>query len=212
MNCSRFETLLSEFMEQNLDPRVREAADRHLETCAACRELVADVQLLVDDLAHFPEVEVPDTLVPEILRKTSGIPRETSFWRDLVMPAVRPFLTQRYAFATVMIFAFLSFAVNVMGPGFSASSFSPSSLMARADRLSSQVYLTWKEFNDVKSRWSEEFRLFKEDLFGRLDYHLITMLFESYQASLEEENSIPTAEETKPNRETDEIEENDHEQ
>jgi len=189
MNCSRFETLLSDFLDERLDQRVQTAMEQHLESCSACQVTVADVQQLHEELSHFPEAMVSEELITEILKKTSGIPEETTFWKGLILPALRPFLSQRYAFATVMMFAFISFAVNVMGPGFSASSFSPSSIMAKADRLSNQAYLSWKEFNDIKSRWSEEIKLFKEDLFGRLDYHLITVLFESYNESLEEENS-----------------------
>jgi hypothetical protein len=168
--------------------------DQHLESCASCKTLLSDVRNLCEDLEHFPEAAVPEELITKILVKTSGIPEEKTFWQGLILPAIRPFFTQRYAFATVMMFAFISFAVNVMGPGFSASSFSPSSIMAKADRLSNQIYVAWKEFNDAKNRWGEEIKLFKEDMFGRLDYHLITVLFESYNESLEEENT--TREET----------------
>jgi hypothetical protein len=125
------------------------------------------------------------------MERTSGKPQTYSLWHDYLLPAVQPFLTQRYAFATIMIFVFLSFAVNVAGPEFSASSLSPSAIAATADRFSSQVYQKWAEFNDFKNRVGKEYELLKEDLLGRLDYHLVTILFRSYSESLREDAESP---------------------
>lgn len=190
MNCSRFETLLSDYMDGTLDPRVRAAMDQHLQECPECPILLREVEELRQDLATFPEVAVREELVDRILVRTTGKPVDRSLWTGIVLPAIRPFLSQRYAFATLLIFAFISFAVNVMGPGFSAASYSrlrPSAIIAQADAFSSEVYKKWREFNDFKSQVNEELRLFKEDLLGRLDYHLVTILFESYEESLEKQ-------------------------
>ena len=191
MNCQRFETLLTDYIDDALDPRVKGAIDTHLEDCAGCRSLAQEVENLCVDLSNFPEVSVPPELIDRILESTSGKRKAYSFWQDMLLPAVRPFLTQRYAFATVMMFVFLSFAVNLAGPEFSASSLSPSGLAARADRISSQVYKKWAEFNDFKTRVSEEFTLLKEDLWGRLDYHLVTIMIKSYRESLDNQNQAP---------------------
>ena len=190
MNCARFETLLSDYMDGALDRRVRSAMDQHRQECPACSSLIQEVAELRSELARFPEVPVREEMIQGILRRTTGKPEKVSFWHGVIMPAIQPFLTQRYAFATLMIFVFISFAANVMGPGFSASShsrFSPTALMARADEFSGEVYKAWREFNDFKSRAREELRLFKEDLIGRLDYHLVTILFESYEDSLQQQ-------------------------
>lgn len=190
MNCSRFETLLSDYMDGTLDPRVRAAMDQHLQVCPRCPALLEEVERLREDLRNFPEVAVREELVERILEKTTGKPVDRPLWSGIILPAIRPFLSQRYAFATLLIFAFISFAVNVMGPGFSAASASrlrPAALIARADAISSEVYKKWREFNDFKSQVNEEVRLFKEDLLGRLDYHLVTILFESYEESLDQQ-------------------------
>ncbi len=188
MNCQRFETLLTDYIDETLDEHVRGAADAHLEGCPDCCSLVEDVRNLCEDLSHFPEVSVPPGLVDQIIERTSGKPQTLSLWRDYLFPAVRPFLTQRYAFATVMMFVFLSFVVNLAGPEFSASSLSPSALVARASRFSGEVYKKWAEFNDFKARVEREYELLREDLLGRLDYHLVTILFRSYNESIEEED------------------------
>ncbi len=190
MNCSRFETLLSDYMDGTLDSRVHAAMDQHLQGCSRCSLLLEEVEQLRAELRDFPEVSVREELVERILEKTTGKPVDQPLWSGIILPAIRPFLSQRYAFATLLIFAFISFAVNVMGPGFSAASASrlrPAALLARADAISSEVYKKWREFNDFKSQVNEEVRLFKEDLLGRLDYHLVTILFESYEESLDQQ-------------------------
>jgi len=60
--------------------------------------------------------------------------------------------------------------------------------VATANRFSGEVYKKWAEFNDFKARVEREYELLREDLLGRLDYHLVTILFRSYNESIEEEN------------------------
>ncbi len=191
MNCSRFETLLSDFADGKIDVRVRSAVEQHLQGCSGCSTLLTEVQKLREDLRNFPEVQVSEELIDRILEKTSGKPEAYSFWNDLVLPTFRPFLSQRYAFATIMMFVFISFAVNMMGPGFSVSSYS-SSLVAKADQVTDEIYRKWREFNDLKRKVSEEIAFLKEDLLGRIDYHMVTILFRSYSESIEDQEEEPT--------------------
>jgi hypothetical protein len=187
MNCSRFETLLNEYIDGELDKLVRAAIDGHLDQCTSCSTLLHEVTQLKEELAFFPEISVSEEFISKVLTQTSGIPEKNSLWKHLISPSIQPFFTQRYAFATVLMFVFISFAVNVMGPGFSASSYSrlsPASIVAKADQVTSEIYRRWREFNDLKTRIGEEVKLLKEDLFGRLDYHLVTVLFRSYSESI----------------------------
>ena len=204
MNCSRFETLLSDYADGRLDARVQAAAEKHLEECSDCSTLLTEVQKLREELQNFPKVQVSEELIDRILVRTSGRPEAYSFWKDLVVPTFQPFLTQRYAFATIMMFVFISFSVNMMGPGFSVSSYS-SSLVAKADQVTDEIYRKWREFNDLKRQVSEEISFLKEDLIGRLDYHLVTILFRSYSESIEdqEEQQVEGETEEPPNQEED---------
>lgn len=192
MNCSRFESLLTDYMERTLDGRVREAAEQHLKSCPLCSRLLVEVRQLREELVQFPVLRTPVGLVDRILETTSGRvrPRAHSLWTDLIVPTVSPFLSQRFAFATVIVFVFLSLVVNVLGPGFrgmSASDLSPSSIADQAGRISGQVYKKWEEINDLRNRWIEEVKLLKEDLYGRIDYYLISFLFKSQQQSLRDQ-------------------------
>lgn len=179
MNCQRLESLISDYLEDQLDPRVRGAADRHLQTCPSCTFLVGEVSQLRSDLADLPQLSASESLIDEILQRTSGIPAPFSLWRDLVQPTLAPFRTPRFGFATVLMFVFLSLVANYMMPDGEVSA--NLTLAERADRVSERVYRTWLDFNRLKERAREEITLWREDVLGRLDYHLITLLFRSYE-------------------------------
>ena len=188
MNCSRFEILLTDYLDGMLDQRLRDAVARHMGGCERCSDLLREVGLLQKELFDFPDLRPPDELVDRILERTSGKPVTRSFWGDLVVPTASPFLTQRYAFATVIMFVFLSLMVNLWGPGVSALSATdlrPSVIVADSHRFSNQIYKNWILVKDFRVRLFEEARLLKEDLYSRLDYYLISLLFESYSESLQ---------------------------
>jgi hypothetical protein len=148
------------------------------------------VQACAAELGVFPEITPSPALVEGIVERTCGRPRLRKLWTDLLAPSLRPLLSQRYAFSTLIIFVFLSLMVNLVGPDFAAFSFSslrPSALLEEADRVSSQLYKKWTQAKDYRSRFIAEIGRLKEDLYGRLDYHLITILFKSYQESLKEQ-------------------------
>ncbi len=197
MNCSRFETLLTDYMERTLEAPVADAVRSHLEGCRSCQALYGDVLQVRERLESFPAVRPPLDLVNRILDRTSGRPMRRSWWRDLVLPTLRPFMTQRYAFATLMLFVFLSLMVNLVGPPAGAV-LSPARLAESADRFSSQVSKSWAELRDTQSRILNEMSLLAEDLYGRLDYHLISMLFKSYSQSIDEKKGEDSAAQPEP--------------
>ncbi|HSR51553.1 MAG TPA: zf-HC2 domain-containing protein [Acidobacteriota bacterium] len=190
MNCARLETLLSEYLEDELQEPVRKAAEEHLESCRECRLLVSEMRRMQAEFRAFPEIDPPPGLVQEILRRTSGVPDKRSLWRDLLLPTLQPFLTQRFAFATGIMFVFLSLMVNVLGPGFSglsADDLSFSSLRQGSARAANQVSSYWSQLEDARRRMWNELSLWAEDVTGRLDYHLVTGLFKNYQDSVREQ-------------------------
>lgn len=188
MNCSRCETLLSDYMDSALDGPVRVAAEKHFESCRQCRMLLEEIRLLRVDLDSFPELPVPEGAVERILELTTGLPQRRSFWSDLFLPTVRPFLTQRFAFATGIMFVFLSLMVSALGPEFSSlSNDQPASLGESGARVAGKISARWYQFKDARARFFEELSLWAEDVVGRLDYHLVTNLFESYEDSVQKQ-------------------------
>ena len=108
MNCSRFETLLTDYLEKRLEPPVQSAAREHLAGCEACGRTFEQVVALHRALSDFPELKPPADLVDRILLATSGRPRGSRLWRDTVWPTFEVFMTRRFAFATILLFVFLS--------------------------------------------------------------------------------------------------------
>ena len=203
MNCSSFETLLSDYLEDALDPRVRAAIDQHLAGCQACASMLSQVSAVRAQLLEFPNIEPSERLLETVIERTSGRFRVRSIWADFIAPTLRPFKTQRFAFATLIMFVFLSLVANVIGPDFSALSFSdmsPSALVERADRFSNQIYRKWMQVKAVKSELSGEVWRLKEDLYGRLDYHLINMLLRSFEQSVQKQQPKETSNKQTPEK------------
>jgi hypothetical protein len=55
-DCAHLEGVLSDYLEGELAPAERAAADRHLAGCAACAALVADLQAITTQAAALPPV------------------------------------------------------------------------------------------------------------------------------------------------------------
>lgn len=193
MNCSRVETLLTDYLDGTLDQPVQDAVAVHVSQCEPCSQLVADVSKLRVRLEGFPVAPVPEGFVERILTLTTGLPKERSLWQDLVMPTLRPFMTQRFALATLVLFVFLSLMVNLVGPPVAAV-LNPQRLMESADRATLQATRYWATVQDYKTRVWQEAKLLGEDLYGRLDYYMVSTLLQSYSksATSKEETTEPS--------------------
>jgi predicted anti-sigma-YlaC factor YlaD len=77
--CAEFDSLLPELMEGDADAAARAGADEHLETCARCRGLMADLSELRDDAARLPVLSPSHDLWPSIAtRLTLTDPRRAA--------------------------------------------------------------------------------------------------------------------------------------
>lgn len=191
MKCSDFEGLLSEYLDNELEYSAGREMRKHLESCSSCSTLVAEVTELRDSLNCFPWMEPSEDLVRKILDGTSGQTCEEKKLWSPIMAWFKPVLTQRHVFATLMILVFFSFATNMLGPEFTASGQSglnPAFWGERVTSFSGDLYKKWREFDSFKQRVGDEIGLLKDDLLGRLDYHLTMALFKSYEESMRDES------------------------
>jgi hypothetical protein len=187
-------------MDQTVDPRLREAMTEHLQECSTCSLLIQEVEHLRRQLNEIAQVSVPAGLVERILDVTSGSAPKRSIWADMVLPTIRPFLTQRYAFGTGIMLVFISLVVNMFGPAFSTmgySDLSPSNVAENADRFTDQIRKKWAQVRTYEAKVTGEMKLMKEDVYGRLDYYLINLLFKSYSDSVQKEEQQKQQQETK---------------
>ena len=178
MNCSRFETILTDYLERRLDLPVQQGVEVHLRDCEQCNTLLDNVVALRQELENFPELTPPQDLVDRILVKTTGRRQPLSLWKETILPAIKLFFTKRFTFATVLLFVFLSLMVNLVGRPAGAV-LSPGGLAESADKLTIQIAMKWAQVLSFTDSVAEEMRLLKEDLYGRLDYHLGSQLFKS---------------------------------
>jgi len=67
MNCTRFDELVDDFLDGELDQPTRQEAERHVADCAACRRAVEELRSLLREAAALPrEIEPPRDLFPSI--------------------------------------------------------------------------------------------------------------------------------------------------
>lgn len=67
MTCAELEILLADYVDGTLHADERTALELHSEGCAACAELIADVQTAAAFIERVPEVEPPPELMTRIL-------------------------------------------------------------------------------------------------------------------------------------------------
>lgn len=76
MTCERIEEHLSELIDNELDPQTAEEINRHLTTCAACRQEFEELRRIVQQSAALEPIEPPDRLYWTIRNKArSARPR-----------------------------------------------------------------------------------------------------------------------------------------
>jgi len=95
----RFRDQLSPYLDDELAPARREALERHLASCDACRRELADLSAAVRALRELPSVDVPRsfTLTPEQAR--TAAPRAVA----PRLPSAAPLMAGALAFALAVV-------------------------------------------------------------------------------------------------------------
>ena len=79
MNCERAEEYLSAYLDDMLDPQLREEIQAHLDQCAHCREVLADYRRFDALLGITPRIAPPDALRDRLF----GSPEYAALLADL---------------------------------------------------------------------------------------------------------------------------------
>src|SRR5690348_2412308 len=99
MTCEKAEEHLSAYLDDMLDPPLREEVRAHVETCARCSELAADYRrfdlLLAASPRVAPAAELHDRIFdsPQFAAVLRSVERESgqrAGWRTAVRPLPRP--------------------------------------------------------------------------------------------------------------------------
>lgn len=66
MTCTKAQRSISEYVDGALDARRTAALERHLERCAACREVLEDFRAMKTAASELPVMEPGDDVWPRV--------------------------------------------------------------------------------------------------------------------------------------------------
>lgn len=105
MNCSDFESRLSDFIDGDITASVRKQFLRHKEDCPECDELLRDFKAAVVAIHSLPPKKTSPDFNQRLFERIHGL-EEQSFWQKIlgVMPGnIIPRYAVAMAFATLII-------------------------------------------------------------------------------------------------------------
>ena len=105
MNCTEFESLLSDFIDGNLGGSKLEEFDEHLSECALCSMLLDNTEEARSILSNIPEAEPSEELFQKIIFSTSGRKKDLRS-KVSILPTLKSSLALKVA-ASVLFVLFL---------------------------------------------------------------------------------------------------------
>lgn len=141
------ENLASDYLEERLEPAPRAQVEAHLEACADCRELVADLGRVVERLQSAEELDPAPWLVAKILAATVG-QRKPSL-KEQLAAFFRPVVQPRAAYIVAMAVFSFSIIVNASGVNLrnlKLRDLNPRTWVYRANRSGHLLYARAEKF------------------------------------------------------------------
>ena len=89
MSCKDYSTAIAEFVDGALDPAAQRELERHVEGCAACRALIADLKSIQAAAFTLDRIELPPHILPALKARMADEPLPASRGRLLAFPASR---------------------------------------------------------------------------------------------------------------------------
>ena len=89
MSCTDYSEAIAEFVDGSLDPAAQRDLERHVEGCAACRALVADLKSIQAAAFTLDRVELPPHILPALRARIASEPLPSSRGRLLSFPVSR---------------------------------------------------------------------------------------------------------------------------
>lgn len=147
MNCIDLEALICDYVDGTLTPAERATVELHLDSCEACRELVADSRAAVAFMETAAEVEVPPALVNTILfeirnGKSAPVkPRGAKGWlARLLEPVLQPKFAMGMAM-TILSFSMLGRFAGIPVRPLKAADLEPARIWST---LEDKTFRTWE--------------------------------------------------------------------
>jgi len=147
VKCVDLEILLCDYVDSALSPAEKATVDLHLETCEACRELVADAKAAVALMQRSADVEPPPALVNRILfelRNEAKGPELKTKGAGWLAKLFEPVLQPKFAMGmamTILSFSMLGRFAGVPIRQLKPSDLEPARIWAT---LEDKTYRTWE--------------------------------------------------------------------
>ena len=161
MTHLELENLASDYLEGQLEQARRYEVAAHLNDCAQCRELVADLSHAIELCRSAEELEPASWLVPKILLATIG--ERKPALRERLSGFFHPVLQPRVAYSVAMVVFSVSIIVNAAGINLrdlSLEDLNPRTWAYRANRTGHLLYARAEKFYyDLRVVYEIESRL-----------------------------------------------------
>lgn len=138
VECSEFEALLAEVLDNALPEETRQSFEEHGRSCRVCGPLWAEAQEGLALMRSLEQVEPPKNLVHNILAATSMTqaraesaamePAKTGWWERLRAGSLGGLLHSRFAASFAMAFFSLSLTLTLTGVKVTQIDWHPSAL------------------------------------------------------------------------------------
>jgi Putative zinc-finger len=161
MTHLELENLASDYLEGQLAAARRGEVETHLQGCAACRELVADLRHALELCRSARELEPAPWLISRIMRATVGERKPTlrERWQGFFQPVLQP----RLAYAVAMAVFSVSMIVTTAGinlQNLTLQDLSPRTWFYQANRTGHLLYARAEKFYyDLRVVYEIESRL-----------------------------------------------------
>jgi len=161
-NCTLTEERLSEHLEGSLSHGERAAFAGHIASCVRCRQLVANVGGLVNQIRQLAWIEEPPQLAPKILDATLG-PRVSKrgweWWVDRISVLWQPRFAMGVATAAASV-VIIFHTAGLTPTKLKKADLSPSNIFRAANRQAHLTYARGAKFvNDLRVVYEIQSRL-----------------------------------------------------
>ncbi len=106
--CRKFrDVILTDYLDGELDPGIRESLEAHLKACPACRVFAREAQeRLIIPFEHAQPEEVPDSVWQNIRESIEADHASRDVAGDLLERVFRPLLRPQFVPAYIVLFVF----------------------------------------------------------------------------------------------------------
>ena len=111
MKCDEFKELLSEYVDDVLDPETKGLVDEHLSSCKDCQQELASLKGLISELGSMESVEPPKDFLDQLHERMEKHSRFSNILRALFVPmGVKiPLEFAGAAIVAILVFSILHF-------------------------------------------------------------------------------------------------------